>query len=271
MPRIVFAIASILCLFTALPAWAQGKIVITQAKALAGNVTPGDTPGFPVVLSLPGAYIFESNLTVPSGGYGLQVNSHNVDIDMNGFLLTGGGVANYGVVTYYGESRIHDGVINRFKSVGIYIRNAAWTIDDMQIVRNGGSGIDGQGANLVTVRRSTIASNGGYGLIVSDNSVVEDNTVSGNGNVGIFIFGGGRVKGNQVSSNAQEGIAVNDGGIIADNSIRNNRGYGIANGPANVSLIDNSLYLNNPGGIRQIFNGINVYGNICVGKPCSAP
>ena len=31
-----------------IPAQAAGETLITQAKANAGNVTPGDTPGFPV-------------------------------------------------------------------------------------------------------------------------------------------------------------------------------------------------------------------------------
>ena len=40
-----------------MPTWAvDGVILIDQNKALAGNVTPGDTPGFPVTISLPGSY-----------------------------------------------------------------------------------------------------------------------------------------------------------------------------------------------------------------------
>lgn len=35
---------------------ADGQILISQAKALAGNVTHGDAPGFPVTLTQPGSY-----------------------------------------------------------------------------------------------------------------------------------------------------------------------------------------------------------------------
>src|SRR4029079_2731580 len=79
------------------PDAAQGAIIITQAKANAGGVTPGDGPGFPVTLSLPGAYVLGSNLNPPAGKNGLVIKSHNVDIDMNGFRLNGGDVANVGV------------------------------------------------------------------------------------------------------------------------------------------------------------------------------
>ena len=113
MHRIIFAIASIVGILTASPASAQ--VVITQAKALAGNVTPGDTAGFPVTISQPGAYILGSNLTVAGNFHGIQVNAHNVDIDMRGFLLTGSGGGTYGLISGYAESRIHDGAINRFQ------------------------------------------------------------------------------------------------------------------------------------------------------------
>ncbi len=34
----------------------DGVVLIDQNRALAGNVTPGDTPGFPVTISLSGSY-----------------------------------------------------------------------------------------------------------------------------------------------------------------------------------------------------------------------
>ena len=120
-------------------------VVITQAKANAGGVTPGDAPGFPVTLSLPGAYQFDTNLTVPANRNGIVVTSHYVDIDMNGFLLLGANsagtkVAFHGVVSGFGDGHIHNGVISSFKGSGIYLVAApnsnAWVVEDMQIVGN---------------------------------------------------------------------------------------------------------------------------------------
>ena len=81
-------LAAVILVCLAAPASAA-VILITQAKANAGNVTPGDAPGFPVTLSLPGAYRLDTNLTVPANKTGLSVTSHNVDIDMAGFRLYG--------------------------------------------------------------------------------------------------------------------------------------------------------------------------------------
>ena len=44
---------------------ASGPILIDQNRALAGGITPGDEPGFPVTISKPGSYRFSGNLTLP--------------------------------------------------------------------------------------------------------------------------------------------------------------------------------------------------------------
>ena len=54
------AFAGILALASAMPAAADDTVVITHAKALAGNVTQGDAPGYPVTLSKAGRYRVEA-------------------------------------------------------------------------------------------------------------------------------------------------------------------------------------------------------------------
>src|SRR5688500_2890388 len=56
--------ALVMLVVTSSPAYAQK--LITQAKVNAGNVTPGDTPGFPLTISQKGAYKLTGNLTVPN-------------------------------------------------------------------------------------------------------------------------------------------------------------------------------------------------------------
>ena len=76
----------------------DGVLLINQSNAIAGNVTPGDTPGFPVSINLPGIYKLSSNLVVPNENTtAIQINVHNVTIDLNGFLLDGGSAAQYGI------------------------------------------------------------------------------------------------------------------------------------------------------------------------------
>src|SRR4051794_2564453 len=74
-------------------------IVLTQAAAIQGGITPGDSPGFPITLSQPGSYVLEADLRPTSGVNGIEVTAPYVTIDLNGFLLHGGGVASTGITT----------------------------------------------------------------------------------------------------------------------------------------------------------------------------
>jgi len=57
----------------------DGVLLINQSNAIAGNVTPGDTPGFPVSINLPGIYKLSSNLVVPNENTtAIQINVNNV-------------------------------------------------------------------------------------------------------------------------------------------------------------------------------------------------
>ncbi|MBC7832978.1 MAG: hypothetical protein H7Y62_13280 [Hyphomicrobium sp.] len=80
-------LAGIVVLFGSASAHAQATI--DQNKALAGSVTPGDTPGFPVTLSVPGSYKLTGNLTVPAGTTGITITVSGVTLDLNGFNIVG--------------------------------------------------------------------------------------------------------------------------------------------------------------------------------------
>lgn len=89
--------------FASIGSAVDGVVLFDQARALAGNVTPGDAPGFPVSITQPGSYRLSGNLSVPSGQNAILIATQNVTIDLNGFNITtpvqapGGGAI--GVVT----------------------------------------------------------------------------------------------------------------------------------------------------------------------------
>jgi hypothetical protein len=105
--------------FESSPAFAvDGVILIDQNKALAGNVSPGDAPGFPVSIRRPGSYRLAGNLTVPSGLNGIEITESNVTVDLNGFSLlgtpqNGAAIIFTGVVPAKGLA-IRNGVISGF-------------------------------------------------------------------------------------------------------------------------------------------------------------
>lgn len=69
--------------------YAQAQTLIDQNKALAGGITPGDTPGFPITLSQPGSYKLTSNLTVPAGMDGIVMAVDGITLDLNGYTIAG--------------------------------------------------------------------------------------------------------------------------------------------------------------------------------------
>ena len=51
---------------------------------MAGNVTPGDTPGFPVTISKAGSYRLSGNLTVPNKDTtAILIVADDVTLDLN--------------------------------------------------------------------------------------------------------------------------------------------------------------------------------------------
>lgn len=252
------------------PAFAQGEVVITQAKANAGNVTPNDAPGFPVTISRAGSYVLGGNLQVPADKVGLQVTSHNVDIDLNGFRIDGGNVATNAIASNYGESSIHDGIIKRFKASGIYLRNGTWTIENMQVFFNGGFGIDaGHNSNYNTFLNNTIVANGFSGLVTGDFARIQNNNISSNDLWGLLCGGYCHVEGNNVSGN-KTGISI-DSGVALGNTVIGNSGGGIVGGVYNGVVVylgagNNSLAKDGAFPMGQYVRSLQP--NTCDGSPC---
>ena len=233
-------LTSFLALFVSLAALsaapaiaADGPIVITQAKANAGNVTPGDTPGFPVKLSRPGSYILAGNLQPPAGKAGIQIASNNVTIDMNGFRLHGVGGATTGIYGAAFESAtIRNGTITGFANHGIYGTGNNWSVEDMQVSGNGANGILVFGS-YSSVRSSTVTENAGVGIVCAVSCLVAESTVSANGAEGIFLYSG-TVLGNVIIGNTSFGIqGVNQTGYGNNTLARNN---GVAANPQTAGV-----------------------------------
>src|SRR6185503_19566917 len=73
----IFALATIAA-FSGTPVEAAGgEVIITQESAMAGGVTPGDQPGFPVTITKAGRYRLASNLAPPRDADGIAIDADN--------------------------------------------------------------------------------------------------------------------------------------------------------------------------------------------------
>jgi len=116
----------------------DGVIEINQAKAMAGGVTGSltdDPPGFPVTITKSGSYRLTGNLTVPSDTGGIIVAAEHVEVDLNGFTISGGGGSATGVNISPLFCRIRNGEVTGFAGLGI--AGNSTSIEDVRVTRCG--------------------------------------------------------------------------------------------------------------------------------------
>jgi hypothetical protein len=225
-------------------AFADGPILITHEKALAGGVTPGDAPGYPVTITQSGSYRLASILRPGTDKVAIQVEIANVTIDLNGFALLGRDIASRGILrTSEGRNvTVRNGVVSGFKSEGIY-GGTAWTVENMQLTHNGGAGV--AVGNYSRVLNSTVSENGANGVSCAYACLVQGNVIAENGGNGVDIFYSATILGNT--------IIGNDGyGIIAQTSLGYRTGYG-----------NNTIDSNNAGSVYGGSALIVLHPNAC--------
>ena len=244
--RLAVTLFALFALAPTLPAHAiDGEILITQVKANAGNITPGDSPGFPITLSRPGTYKLAGNLTVPANKDGISITSYDVTLDLNGFRIHGFSVANNGIVGTWHSATIRNGLVALFKFNGIYLTGDYHVVEDMRIVGNT-SGIVVPG-NSTLIRGNVVSTNGNG--IVARNSLIEGNVITGNSGVGVRA---GRKYGLGQQYNVER-------------ELRHLRDT-IGDGRPNATGYGNNTLVNNNGNGAEVFmiNGGPMHPNKCL-------
>jgi hypothetical protein len=251
----------------------DGVIEINQARALAGGVTPGDSPGFPVTLDRRGSYRLTGEIDVTAGPAAADVTailitSSFVTLDLNGFSIVGPTVCSGSPVSSCAPTgngrgidssaanfvRIHDGSVWGFGRDGVFAGHA--TVERLEAFSNGNLGIGVQfGGRVVD---STAIANGnmgiwGGGLLVRASRALE------NRNSGIYVFPG-EVRDSEVVHNGG-GVQADDG-LVVGTIARGNVHFAIA--------VPGGGYASNllSGSPNLIIEGVALSSNLCDGAVC---
>jgi hypothetical protein len=272
--RPLFAGLAVAGLLAAGPAAAvDGLILIDQNKALAGNVTPGDTPGFPVSITRSGSYRLTSDLIVPDAdttAIDITTAASDVTIDLNGFSIAGP-------------------VVCTNNSSPANPPTSCAPVPSSSSIFGPGVGVRGAPERSITIRNGTIRGMGRHGIFIfnAPQTRIEGMMVIGNGAHGIFgglawiadnivegnlqdaiVFNQGLVRGNNVRRNGGNGIvSTGIGGTISGNNIYRNGGAGLsslANSPYSFNNLDNNF----GGFVDPASSGFNAGGNSCNGGAC---
>jgi hypothetical protein len=232
----------------------DGTVLIDQARALAGNVTTGDTPGFPVTISKTGSYKLSGNLTVPNENTtAISITADSVTLDLNGFSITG--------VTYCSDIPLD--CTPSGTGVGIYaLVGRQITVMNGSVKGMGSSGIVIGDGRIESVQASNNRIHGIHlssGLII--NCIAEYN-----GNTGIHV-GTGTVRNCYAYRNHESGILL-DGNAIENTSI-GNYGHGLYI-PNSGGYSNNVLTDNNSGGaqVRKGADVVQLGDNYCEDELC---
>jgi hypothetical protein len=222
------------------PALALAQTSITQARALAGSVTQGDAPGYPITISRTGSYRLDSNLEAVDGP-GIVITAPDVTIDFNGFNLDQG-AGGFGCLGFGVESLAN----------GTTLRNGTIT---------GSCGIELPGS-ANRVERMVVALGDFIGISVGPHSHVLNNVISLHEQEGIQAGAGSVIIGNIVSYNDGAAIITEGGCTVLQNTLVENiypSAFGAGTGYGQNVIND----FNN-----AVIGGIQIGTNICGGATC---
>jgi hypothetical protein len=249
-------------LFLAVPARAvDGVIEINQARALLGNVTPGDTAGFPVTIAAgsSGSYRLTGNLTVSSDAVdAIEVLAADVTLDLNGFTIDGPTVCTGflpGPVICTPENataagidarlaqglRVTNGTIRNMPYAGV-ICDRRCQVVGVQAFENGRNGVAASSGSLITQSRAF--HNGSFGFVSSG---------------GLQNSWGSLFLGNVSVANGDAGISVALNDLIADNLVAGNGSDGIE---GHTFLAARNVSSGNGGSGLSMLHGL-AHGNAC--------
>lgn len=280
LPRLLLVTCSVL----ALPVLADnGRFEINQDCALAGCF-PGDSPGFPITISASGSYLLVSNIEVDllnANGIDIYANTADVvDIDLNGFTLSGGGSCTGVPVT-----SCSGGVGFR----GVIINQSVASDSVLVSIRNGtvrgfiqsGLGLFGapQTAALAPgskVERVTVTENGGDGISYQlyDESILLLDHVqairNGSRGIGLVNNGAGQIEARHVVAYGNQGVGLvaTTGSMVTRSRFQRNGGSGLSCQPCTVALGD-VLFGGNGASSQYFITTVrNMGGVVCLEASC---
>jgi hypothetical protein len=226
------------------------------------NHTSALVTGYPVNLTATGSYRLTGNLTPPAGVPAILVTAPNVEIDLNGFSILGGGGAGVpgidSVVPVTGLT-VRNGAIRGFSGPGVRLCPEARLLH-VHISNNGGGGV--AGARSCLIEDSVIFANNGAVAVEAFACKIENNVIEQNAG-GPGILGDDNViVHNRIANTLGQTGVLSPGGrsLIAENTISGNGLDGIECGPS-CTIKGNTVMNNGDAGVVAIAPGSNVVGN----------
>jgi len=194
----------------------------------------------PYTITKPGAYCLAKTLQATAGADGITVRADNVTLDLSGHALLGYSNAGKAIDAQQSNYNVSvvNGTITSWGGAGVFAPSARGShYERLQVMRNGGGGLLVGPQSIVD--RCTVVWNGeteeiehdgvtsqrasGDGISLGQSSMVMDSLVYGNAVDGIVTRWEGTVTRSRVEANGRAGIWASNGGtVVTDNVIESN-------------------------------------------------
>ncbi len=246
---------------------ATGKRLTELEPRIAINATntPGDADSV-FRIAQPGSYYLTGNITGVVGKHGIEIAASNVSLDLNGFVVDGGGLigALDGIRTSssgLAALTITNGKVSNWSGDGIdlatFLSNSS-LVERVEAIGNGANGMNIGGASVVD--RCTAKSNGARGFESFNGCSVSNCTSSANVLNGFSLGSSNFVNACVASANGSTGLSVGFDSTIRDCVASGNTQSGITGSYS--SILDCTANLNGSNGI-VISTACIVRGNTC--------
>ena len=247
MPYSTWVRMDVLCILGALSNGlyaSDGVVVIDQSSVAAGNVTPGDAPGFPATLSVLGSYRLASNLILNQPNVSaIDITADNVALDLNGYGMIGLCKDTFNALPVCPSAGNGSGIQAIANSSGgprsVKVLNGSGFIVNGSVIEGSAEGNGFDGIRALIVRDSMAVHNGDHGLFIDFGGVATGNVVSHNGGRGIFARSS-TVIGNTVTNSGNIGILATWASSIVNNTSLGNVGAPLATDFAGCALVNNA-------------------------------
>ncbi|MEM9293855.1 MAG: hypothetical protein AAGD01_19410 [Acidobacteriota bacterium] len=213
------SVLALLVLLLSTPTAASAQVIeFGHLDALAGGITAGDAPGYPVTLSAATSYRLTSSLYVSAGVDGIQPTQDHITLDLNGFTIFGSSPLSPSQYGVYGPNRnyvtVKNGNIRAFAKVGIYLQDFS-QLQDLRLISNSSQGAYlRNGALIENVQAITNKANG---ILCRDACVFNDVVAFENSITGILCADLCNIRNSVTKNNGSAGIITGDSSVVRDN------------------------------------------------------
>ena len=195
--------------------------------------TPG-TATVQYVINQPGSYYLTGNILVAANRTGITIQTNDVTLDLNGFVMTGHGGNNDSAIAVVGQVAQNNVVIRngtlRNWTDGVFAPGGYCELEHVRVYGSAYYGF--YLGDQCTVRNCTVAGNGTAGITIGNGGVIADCLVSSNLYDGIYGVSDCLVSGCQAYNNGEAGIDLGDSFNVSGCTANGNDVYGFILGSA---------------------------------------